>query len=35
MWDALWLDVNLATMAAGARPYGAIENAAIAAGSPG
>lgn len=30
MWDALWVEVNLATMA-GASPYGAIEDAAIAA----
>jgi imidazolonepropionase len=30
MWDSLWLDVNLATMAA-AGPYGAVPDGAIAA----
>ncbi|MGD9815495.1 MAG: amidohydrolase family protein [Hyphomonadaceae bacterium] len=31
MWDTLWVDANLATMAAGAKPYGAIERGAVAA----
>ena len=30
MWDILWLDANIATMVAGAAPYGAIERGAIA-----
>jgi len=30
MWDTLWVDANLATMAPG-RPYGAIERGAVAA----
>jgi len=30
MWDALWLNGRLATMAAGGAPYGALEDAAIA-----
>lgn len=30
MWDTLWVDVNLATMAPG-KPYGAIERGAVAA----
>ena len=29
-WDSLWTNVNLATMAAGGAPYGAIENGALA-----
>ena len=29
MWDAIWTDGRLATMAGGA-PYGAVEDAAIA-----
>ena len=29
-WDSLWTNVNLATMAAGDAPYGAIENGALA-----
>ena len=29
-WDSLWTNVNLATMAAGDVPYGAIENGALA-----
>ena len=29
MWDTLWIDVNLATMAGGG-PYGAIEDGAVA-----
>lgn len=29
MWDTLWLDANLATMAPGGAPYGAIERGAI------
>ena len=29
-WDILWTNVNLATMAAGGAPYGAIENGALA-----
>ncbi len=29
MWDSIWINANLATMT-GERPYGAIENAAIA-----
>ncbi|MEE2720266.1 MAG: imidazolonepropionase [Pseudomonadota bacterium] len=28
-WDGLWINANLATMAAGGAPYGAIENGAI------
>jgi imidazolonepropionase len=31
MWDTLWIDCNLATMAEGAKPYGAIERGALAA----
>ncbi len=31
MWDTLWLDTHLATMAPGLAPYGAIEDGAIAA----
>lgn len=31
MWDTLWVDANLATMVFGGRPYGAIEDGAIAA----
>jgi imidazolonepropionase len=31
MWDTLWIDANLATMEAGAAPYGAIADGAIAA----
>ena len=31
MWDALWIDCNLATMAEGAKAYGAIERGAVAA----
>lgn len=31
MWDTLWVDANLATMVAGGAPYGAVEDAAIAA----
>ena len=31
MWDDLWLNGRLATMAAGGSPYGAIEDGAIAA----
>ena len=30
MWDTLWVDANLATMAPG-KPYGAIERGAVAA----
>lgn len=30
MWDTLWVDANLATMASG-KPYGAIERGAVAA----
>ena len=30
IWDSLWTNVNLATMAAGGAPYGAIENGALA-----
>lgn len=30
MWDALWVDVNLATMRTGAGAYGAIEQGALA-----
>jgi imidazolonepropionase len=29
-WDTVWINANLATMTAGAAPYGAIANAAIA-----
>ena len=29
-WDRVWVDANLATMTAGARAYGAIDNAALA-----
>jgi imidazolonepropionase len=29
-WDSLWTNVNLATMADGGAPYGAIENGALA-----
>ena len=29
-WDSLWTNVNLATMAEGGAPYGAIENGALA-----
>ena len=29
-WDSLWIDVNLATMAPGEVPYGAIKEAALA-----
>lgn len=29
-WDSLWLNVNLATMAEGRGPYGAIEDGALA-----
>ena len=28
-WDVLWINANLATMAAGGAPYGVIENGAI------
>ncbi len=31
MWDLLWLDARLATMAEGTAPYGAIEDGAVAA----
>jgi len=31
MWDTLWVDANLATMAAGAKTYGVIERGAVAA----
>ncbi len=31
MWDTLWLDANLATMARSGAPYGAIADGAIAA----
>lgn len=31
MWDTLWTDAHIATMIAGAAPYGAIEDGAIAA----
>jgi imidazolonepropionase len=31
MWDTLWVDANLATMAANGKPYGAIERGAVAA----
>jgi imidazolonepropionase len=31
MWDTLWLDAHIATMVAGAAPYGAIRDGAIAA----
>jgi imidazolonepropionase len=31
MWDAIWLNGRLATMAAGGVPYGALDDAAIAA----
>ena len=31
MWDALWRDARLATMAEGGAPYGAIGNGAVAA----
>ena len=31
MWDSLWLDAHLATMAQGRAPYGAIEEGAVAA----
>src|SRR5262245_54819388 len=31
MWDTLWVDANLATMAANGKPYGTIERGAIAA----
>lgn len=31
MWDTLWIDANLATMAANGKPYGAIERGAVAA----
>ncbi|RDD63695.1 imidazolonepropionase [Ferruginivarius sediminum] len=30
MWDVLWLDARLATMTAGGRPYGMLEDGAIA-----
>jgi imidazolonepropionase len=30
MWDSLWLEARLATMAGGGEPYGAIEDGAIA-----
>ncbi len=29
-WDRVWVGAHLATMAAGAQPYGIVENAAIA-----
>ena len=29
-WDALWVNANLATMTRSGRPYGAIENGALA-----
>ena len=29
-WDQIWVGANIATMAAGAGPYGSIENAALA-----
>jgi imidazolonepropionase len=29
-WDSLWTNVNLATMAEGGAPYGAVENGALA-----
>jgi imidazolonepropionase len=29
MWDTLWLDARLATMASGGTPYGAIEDGAL------
>ena len=31
LWDHLWTDARLATMAPGGAPYGALEQAAIAA----
>ncbi|MGD9966058.1 MAG: imidazolonepropionase [Hyphomonadaceae bacterium] len=31
MWDTLWVDANLATMAPGGKMYGAIERGAVAA----
>ena len=31
MWDTIWTDANLATMAPGAKAYGAIERGAVAA----
>jgi len=31
MYDTLWVDANLATMAANGKPYGAIERGAVAA----
>jgi imidazolonepropionase len=31
MWDTLWVDANLATMAPGGKPYGEIRRGAVAA----
>lgn len=31
MWDTLWVDANLATITAGAKPYGEIRRGAVAA----
>ena len=31
MWDTLWINANVATMAEGGAPYGAIEDGAVAA----